>query len=367
MSKRDYYEVLGVDRNATQEEIRKAYRRLARKYHPDVNKEPDAEEKFKEIKEAYDVLSDPQKRAHYDQFGHSDGMSDSGFGAGGFSADFGFGDIFDMFFGGARRANPRAPRQGAPLETRITIDFKDAIFGREKEILLIKPDECDRCHGTGAEPGSQPESCPVCHGKGHVEMIQSTPFGRIINRHECRNCYGKGTIIRNKCSSCGGTGQVKKRVKVPIHIPPGIYDGEQIVVRGYGNPGINGGPPGDLYVTVYVKPHDVFSRDGDDIVCEIPISFVQAALGDEIVVPTLDGRVKLKIPAGTQTHTEFRMPGKGVPGRGDLRIKVRVVTPTKLTEEQKELLREFNRLAGEYVHEQSDNFFEKMKRAFKGE
>jgi molecular chaperone DnaJ len=370
VSKRDYYEVLGVSRTSTDEEIRKAYRRLARKYHPDVNKEADAEAKFKEVKEAYEVLGDPQKRSQYDQYGHTDPMG-NGMGGGFGTQDFGFGDIFDMFFGGGRRANPNAPRQGADLEARMHVEFKDSIFGAKKDIIMVKAAECDDCHGSGAKPGSKPEVCSACLGKGHVESVQNTPFGRIVNRHDCQQCRGQGKIIRDKCTTCNGTGQSKRKFKIPVTIPAGIYDGEQIRINGEGNPGINGGPPGDLYVTIFVRKHDFFTRDGYDLTCQIPLTFVQAALGDEIVVPTLDGRAKLKIPAGTQTGTEFRLRGKGVPRargyEGDLRVQVKVVTPVKLTEDQKQLLREFNRLSGEYIHEQSDNFFTKMRKAFKGE
>lgn len=376
MSKRDYYEVLGVNRDATDDEIRRAYRKLARKYHPDVNKEPDAEQKFKEVKEAYEVLSDPQKKAHYDQFGHTDqtggfggfGGTGSGFGA----QDFGFGDIFDMFFGGGRRSNPNAPRQGADLEYRLTIEFKDAVFGKNVDVVLPRTETCDTCRGTGAKPGTFPEVCSVCQGSGQAEVVQNTPFGRIVNRRICHACGGSGKYIREKCTTCSGSGKVKRKKKINVKIPAGIHEGAQLRVSGEGEPGINGGPPGDLYITIMVRPHDFFKRDGDDLTCELPITFAQAALGDEVIVPTLDGRARLKIPAGTQTGTEFRLQGKGVPrlrgyGQGDLRVKVRVVTPTKLTEEQKQALREFNRLCGEYIHEQSNNFFDKMKRAFRGE
>lgn len=372
VSKRDYYEVLGISRDAGADDIRKAYRKLARKYHPDVNKESDAEQKFKEVKEAYEVLGDEQQRARYDQFGHTEGPSGFGGGGAGFDpSDFGF-DIFDMFFGGSRRANPNAPRQGSDLETRMHVEFRDAVLGKQKEIILVKPQSCDDCEGTGAKSGSEPETCSICQGKGQVETVQTTPFGRIVNRHECRNCRGSGKVVREKCSTCGGSGQVKRKVRIPVNIPPGISDGDQIRIPGEGNPGVNGGPPGDLYVTIYVKKHESFERDGYDLVCEVKLNMVQAALGDEIVVPTIDGRAKLKVPAGTQTGTEFRMRGKGIARtkgyEGDLRIRVVVETPTNLTEEQKNLLREFHRSNGEYdIHEQSDNFFNKVKKAIKGE
>ncbi|OEF96941.1 molecular chaperone DnaJ [Vulcanibacillus modesticaldus] len=376
MSKRDYYEVLGVSKDASQDEIKKAYRKLARQYHPDVNKEPDAEAKFKEIKEAYDVLSDPAKRTRYDQFGHED--PHAGFGGGGFGGfgdqGFGdFGDIFDMFFGGGRRRrDPNAPRRGADLQYSMTIEFKEAAFGKETEITIPREEECDVCHGTGAKPGTKVETCSRCKGTGQEEIIQNTPFGRIVNRRVCSVCHGKGKIIRERCTECHGSGRVKKYKKIHVKIPAGVDDGAQIRISGEGEPGVNGGPPGDLFIVLNVKPHNFFEREGDNIYCEVPITFTQAALGDEIEVPTLDGRVKLKIPAGTQTGTNFRLKGKGVPrlrygGRGDQHVKVIVVTPTKLTEEQKELLRQFGKLSGEETHQQHRSFFEKMKKAFMGE
>jgi molecular chaperone DnaJ len=376
VSKRDFYEVLGVSRNASDDEIRKAYRKLARKYHPDVNKDTDAEQKFKEVKEAYEVLSDPQKKANYDRYGHADPTGGFGGGGGagaGFDADFGFGDIFDMFFGGGRRNNPNAPRQGADLEYRLQIEFKDAVYGKTVDVVIPRTETCDQCHGSGAKPGTKPETCSVCQGSGQTEVVQNTPFGRVVNRRICHACNGTGQLIREKCTNCSGQGQVKKKKKINVKIPAGIHEGAQLRVSGEGEQGVNGGPPGDLYITIYVKPHEFFKRDGDDLTCELPITFGQAALGDEVIVPTLNGRARLKVPAGTQTGTEFRLQGKGVPrlrgyGEGDLRVKVRVVTPTKLTEEQKEALRKFSRLCGEYINqEQSNNFFDKMKQAFRGE
>lgn len=377
MAKRDYYEVLGVAKGATKDEIKKAYRKLSKKYHPDINKEPGADEKFKEIAEAYEVLSDDQKRAHYDQFGHTD--SNQGFGGGGFGgADFGgfggFEDIFSTFFGGGgRRRDPNAPRQGADLQYTMTLSFEDACFGKETDIEIPREESCDTCKGTGAKPGTKPETCSHCHGSGQISVEQDTPFGRIVNRRVCHYCDGTGKQIKEKCSTCRGTGKVKKRRKIHVKIPAGIDDGQQLRVAGQGEPGINGGPAGDLYIVFHVRQHEFFERDGDDIYCEIPITFAQAGLGDEIEVPTLHGKVKLKVPAGTQTGTKFRLRGKGVPnvrgyGVGDQHIVVRVVTPTKLTDRQKELLQEFAEISGSVPQgEQENSFFSKMKRAFKGE
>ncbi|MGO4887240.1 molecular chaperone DnaJ [Anaerobacillus sp. MEB173] len=370
MSKRDFYEVLGVSKGASSDEVKKAYRKLARQYHPDVNKAPDAEEKFKEVKEAYDTLSDPQKKAHYDQFGHTN--PNQGFGGGG--ADFGgFGDIFDMFFGGGGgRRNPNAPRQGADLQYTMTIDFKEAVFGMETDIEIPREETCETCDGSGAKPGTSPETCHHCGGSGQLNIEQNTPFGRIVNRRVCNHCEGTGKLVKDKCRTCGGSGKVKKRKKIHVKVPKGIDHGQQIRISGHGEPGTNGGPPGDLYVVFNVKPHEFFERDGDDIYCEMPVTFAQAALGDEIEVPTLDGKIKLKIPAGTQTGTNFRLRGKGVAnvrgmGQGDQHVQVIVVTPKNLTEKQKDLLREFAEISGDQVQdEQNENFFAKVKRAFKG-
>jgi molecular chaperone DnaJ len=375
MSKRDYYEVLGLSKGASKEEIKKAYRRLSKKYHPDINKEPDAADKFKEIKEAYEVLSDDQKRAHYDQFGHTDpNQGFGGFGGADFGGFGGFEDIFSSFFGGGgRRRDPNAPRQGADLQYTMTLSFEEAAFGKEVDIEIPREENCDTCHGTGAKPGTKAQNCSHCGGSGQISIEQNTPFGRIVNRRTCPSCQGRGKIITHKCSTCSGTGKVKKRRKIHVKIPAGIDDGQQLRVAGQGEPGVNGGPPGDLYVVFHVRSHEFFERDGDDVYCEVPITFAQAALGDEIEVPTLHGKVKLKIPAGTQTGTRFRLKGKGIPnvrgyGHGDQHIVTRVVTPTKLTEKQKQLLKEFAEISGQLTpDEQEDSFFAKMKRAFKGE
>jgi len=377
MSKRDYYEVLGVSKSASKEEIKKAYRKLSKQYHPDINKEADAAEKFKEIKEAYEVLSDDQKRAQYDQFGHTN--PNQGFG-GGFNGDFGggfggFEDIFSTFFGGGgggRRRDPNAPRQGADLQYTMTISFEDAAFGKETTIEIPHEENCDTCKGSGAKPGTKPETCSHCNGSGQVNVEQNTPFGRIVNRSTCRHCSGTGKYIPTKCSTCSGTGKVKKRKKISVKIPAGVDDGQQLRVAGQGEPGINGGPAGDLFVVFHVKEHEFFERDGDDVYCEVPLTFVQAALGDEVQVPTLHGKVNLKIPAGTQTGTRFRLKGKGIKnvrgyGQGDQHIVVRVVTPRKLNDKQKQLLKEFAEAGGGTIDDHEESFFAKMKRAFKGE
>lgn len=376
MSKRDYYEVLGVSKSASKDEIKKAYRKLSKKYHPDINKEADAADKFKEITEAYEALNDDNKRAHYDQFGHTDpNQGFGGFGGGAdFGGGFGFEDIFSSIFGGGtRRRDPNAPRQGADLQYTMTLQFEEAVFGKETDIEIPREEECSTCHGSGAKPGTKPETCSHCGGSGQINVEQNTAFGRIVNRRVCHHCSGTGKYIKDKCSTCGGSGNVKKRKKIHVKIPAGIDDGQQLRVAGQGEPGVNGGPPGDLYVVFHVRSHEFFERDGDDIYCEMPLTFAQAALGDEIEVPTLHGKVKLKIPAGTQTGTKFRLRGKGVPnvrgyGQGDQHIHVRVITPTKLTEKQKQLLREFTEISGNGApDEQHDNFFAKVKRAFKGE
>lgn len=374
VSKRDYYEILGLDKNASKDEIRKAYRKLARQYHPDVNKEEGAEDKFKEAKEAYEVLSDEQKRAQYDQFGHA-GPGGQGFGGFGGAQDFsGFGDIFDMFFGGGGRTrDPNAPQQGADLQYTMVLDFEEAIFGKEAEINIPKEEECDTCHGSGARPGTKVETCSHCHGSGQLNTEQDTPFGRVVNRRVCHYCSGTGKIIPEKCTICRGTGRIKKQRKIKVSIPAGIDEGQQIRVSGKGEAGINGGPAGDLFVVIQVKEHDFFEREGDNIFCELPLTYTQAALGDEIEVPTVHGNVMLKVPAGTQTGKVFRLRGKGAPnvrgyGHGDQHVQIRVITPTTLTEKQKDLLREFNEIGGnEATDEQGDSFFQRFKKAFKGE
>lgn len=375
MSKRDFYEVLGLGKDASKEEIKKSYRKLSKQYHPDINKAADANDKFKEVKEAYETLSDEQKRAHYDRFGHTDpNQGFGGAGGGDFGGFGGFEDIFNTFFGGGgqRRRDPNAPRQGADLQYTMDISFEEAAFGKDTEIQIPREETCDTCHGSGAKPGTKPETCKHCGGSGQLNQEQNTPFGRIVNRRACHHCQGTGKDIKQKCSTCSGAGKVTKRKKISVKIPAGVDDGQQLRLSGQGEPGVNGGPPGDLYIVFSVREHDFFERNGDDVYCEMPITFVQAALGDEIKVPTIHGHIMLKVPAGTQTGRRFRLKEKGIPnvrgyGVGDQFVIVKVVTPSKLTEKQKELLREFGDATGETVEEQHEGFFDRVKRAFKGE
>lgn len=365
--------MLGVGRNATEDEIKKAFRKLARTYHPDVNPgDPNAEAKFKEINEAYEVLSDPEKRARYDQFGHAE--DHPGFGGGGFG-DFGgfggFGDIFDMFFGreSEGRAARYGPERGADLRYDLEISLEEAAFGLEEDIELTRMDSCPECRGTGAKPGTEPVTCPTCHGKGQVGHRQTTAFGMFTSLTTCPRCRGEGRIIESPCVNCQGRGRVRGRHKIRVKIPPGVDTGTRVRVGGEGESGLRGGGPGDLYVFIRVKPHPAFERVGNDIVCEMPISFVQAALGDEIEVPTLDGSAKLKIPEGTQTGTSFKMKNKGIPsvrgyGRGDQHVKVRVVTPVHLTEKEKELIGRFAEIRGKNASQEDKGFFKKFRDAF---
>ncbi|NPV52786.1 MAG: molecular chaperone DnaJ [Firmicutes bacterium] len=377
MAKRDYYEVLGVDRDASQDEIKKAYRKLARQYHPDANpNNSSAEEKFKEINEAYEVLGDPEKRARYDQFGHAG--TEGGFGGfgqgdfGGFGGFEPFGNIFDMFFGSdfaGARAQRRGPERGADLRYDLEITLEDAAFGLEREVQVTRMDTCRECGGTGAAPGTHPITCPVCNGRGQVGETRATPFGRFTSLHTCQRCGGEGKIIEKPCPACNGKGRVRGRHTIAVKIPPGVDTGTRLRVAGEGDGGLKGGAPGDLYVYITVLPHDIFERAGNDIVCEVPVEFWQAALGDEIEVPTLDGKAKLKIPEGAQTGTVFRLKNKGIPsvrgfGRGDQHVRIKVVTPTKLNEKERELLRQFAKLHGKSATEESKGFFKKMRDAW---
>ena len=380
--KRDYYEVLGVSKGASDEEIKKAYRKLAKKYHPDMNPgDKEAEAKFKEVNEAYSILSDEQKRARYDQFGHA-GV-DPNYGGGGPGGGFGFdmgdidlGDIFGSFFGGggfggfggggARRSGPQ---KGESLRANLTITFEEAAFGCEKEINLNRTEECEQCHGSGCQPGTTAETCPDCRGTGVVRVQQRTGGFAFSSTAPCSRCRGTGKIIHTPCKACGGSGSVKKTKRVTVSIPAGIDDGQAISLRGQGNAGKNGGPAGDLIVAVHVKPHPQFHRDGTTVLYEQPVTFYQAVMGAELEIPTIDGKVKYNLPAGTQTGTTFRLRGKGIPelrgrGRGDQYVTVRVQIPTSLNGEQKEALRAFAEAMGEDVPEESGlkGFFDKHKK-----
>ncbi len=374
--KRDYYEVLGIDKGANADEIKKAFRKQAKKYHPDLNPDnKEAEAKFKEVNEAYEVLSDSEKKQRYDQFGHA-GV-DPNFGAGGgyggyggfggFDGGFDFGDIFEGFFGGGRGGGRRnAPKRGADLETQVVLTFEEAAFGCEKEIHLYRIEFCDECDGSGAKPGSEVTTCSVCGGSGQVRTTQRTILGNMSTVTTCTNCGGKGKVIKEPCGKCAGKGKVKKSRTIKVKIPAGIDHGRSIPLNGQGNVGDKGAPAGTLYVTVAVQPHEIFQRNNYDVLCEVPITFVQAALGAELEVPTLDGNVKYTIPEGTQTGTIFRLKGKGIPvlnksSRGDQYVKVNVEVPTHLSAKQKELLREFEGNTKDSNHKKQKGFFDKMR------
>ncbi|MBY7663659.1 molecular chaperone DnaJ [Staphylococcus agnetis] len=376
MAKRDYYEVLGVSKSASKDEIKKAYRKLSKKYHPDINKEEGSDAKFKEISEAYEVLSDEQKRQRYDQFGHAGAQDDFGQGFGG--QDFsgfggsGFEDIFNSFFGGQRQRDPNAPRKGDDLQYTMTITFEEAVFGTKKEISIRKEVTCHTCNGNGAKPGTKKKTCSYCKGSGHVSVEQNTILGRVRTEKVCPQCNGSGEEFEESCPTCHGRGTETKNVKLEVTVPEGVDNDQQIRLAGQGAPGENGGPAGDLFVVFRVKPSDKFTRDGDDILYKQNISIAQATLGDEIKVPTLSGQVMLTIPAGTQSGKQFRLKGKGVKnvhgyGHGDLFVNIVVVTPTNLTDKQRELLKAFAEESGESISEQPSNFKDKARRFFKGE
>lgn len=381
--KRDYYEVLGVAKGAGDSEVKKAYRKLAKQFHPDMNPGDEAaEHKFKEATEAYEVLSDSEKRAKYDQFGHAAFANGGGGGAGGYGGGFGdmgdiFGDIFGDFFGGgggSRRRNPNAPTKGANLRASMTLNFEEAVFGVDKDMNITVSEVCETCHGNGAKPGTKPETCNVCHGSGQVRYNQQTLFGNVQSVKTCHVCNGSGKMIKEKCPTCHGAGYEKKKKKISVSIPAGIDHGQTIRLKGKGEPGTNGGPRGDVLLTIYVKQHEHLVRDGYDIYYEMPISFVQAALGDELEVPTLDGNVKYDMKAGTQTHTRFRLRGKGVPHlnneriRGDQYVTVLVDVPKKLNADQQKILRDFADISGDEVNAPNGKkgFFDKMKDSFSG-
>ena len=376
--KRDYYEVLGVQKGASEPDIKKAYRKLAKENHPDLNPgDKAAEARFKEINEAYEVLSDSDKRARYDQFGFAGvdpnyAAQNGGYG-GGFDGGFDFGDlgdIFGSFFGGGFGGGTRSrtgPQRGESLRMSLTISFEEAAFGCEKEVSLERVEPCETCKGTGAAPGTSPETCSNCGGTGTVQQRRQTPMGVFATTGPCPRCGGKGKTVATPCKDCGGNGQVRRRKTVKVSIPAGIDNGQIISLRGQGNAGKNGGPAGDLQIVVTVQPHQLFRRDGSDVYCDAPITFTQAVLGGELEIPTIDGKVKYDIPEGTQTGTTFRLRGKGIPnvngrGRGDQFVTVHIETPRNLTREQKDALRKFSDTLKENNYRERKSFFDMFKK-----
>jgi molecular chaperone DnaJ len=375
MAKKDYYEILGLQKGASDDEIKKGFRKLAIKYHPDKNQgDKEAEEKFKEINEAYQVLSDPQKKAQYDQYGTADFNGGGGFDAGGF--DFsdvgGFGDIFESFFGGGfssgRRKN--GPEKGADIEYNLNLTFEEAVFGVEKEVSINRHERCETCSGSGAKPGTSPKTCDKCGGSGQVRVQRNTPLGSFVSVNNCDKCGGKGKLVSDPCPTCRGTGKERKHRKIKINVPAGVDTGNVIPLRGYGEHGANGGPPGDLYVNLRVASHAQFKRKGFDIYIDRHISFAKATLGYELKVPTVDGEVKYDIPSGTQPGTVFRLKGKGVPrvnssGRGDQYVNIIVDVPKTLNEKQKEALKLLMEASGESYDDNKKSFIHKIKDSFK--
>lgn len=373
MNNTEYYDRLGVSKDASQDEIKRAYRKMSKKYHPDINKEPGAEEKYKEVQEAYETLSDDQKRAAYDQYGPdgANGFGGQG-GFGGFDGGAGFGgfeDIFSSFFGGGATRNPNAPRQGDDLQYRVNLSFEEAIFGAEKEVHYNREATCKTCSGSGAKPGTSPVTCGRCHGQGVINVDTQTPLGMMRRQVTCDVCHGTGQEIKEPCQTCHGTGHEKQTHKVSVKIPAGVETGQQIRLAGQGEAGFNGGPYGDLFVIINVNPSDKFTRDGSTIYYTLNITFVQAALGDTVEVPTVHGNVEMTIPAGTQTGKTFRLKGKGAPrlrggSQGDQHVTVKIVTPKKLNDAQKEALLAFAKASGdEKIAPQKKGFFNKVKDA----
>jgi molecular chaperone DnaJ len=377
MAKRDYYDVLGVSRDASESELKSAFRNLARKYHPDVSDAPDAEEKFKEINEAYGVLSDADKRAAYDRFGHQGVRGPNG-GPGFETVDFSdFADIFgDMFgfggFGGrSRTASRTAPRRGADLQYQVVTTFKEAIFGTEKEIDVTKDEQCDTCGGDGAKPGTSPQTCPECQGRGEVRQTRQTLLGSMVQVTTCPVCSGRGNVIQERCPTCAGNGRVRNTRRKKVTIPAGVDDGTRIRLAGEGQPGVNNGPPGDLYLLIRVRPHKFFRRKDDDILLDLNVNVAQATLGAEVKVPTVDGDVKLKIPAGTQPGKIIRMRGKGVPHlrrdtRGDQLVVVNVTIPKNLNQEERELFEQLAEKMDSEVLPQERGFLDRLKSVLGG-
>ena len=373
--KRDYYEVLGVNKGASDDEIKKAYRQAAKKYHPDLHPgDKEAEEKFKEVNEAYEVLSDKEKKARYDQFGHA-GV-DPNYGAGGAGSPFGqdidFGDIFSSFFGGfggRRSANPNAPRRGSDIETQLYISFEEAAKGCKKTVQYQAVSTCKDCNGTGAQKGTSPKTCSACGGRGQVTINQRTPFGVVQTSRPCDACRGRGKIIETPCRTCNGRGQVRRKKTVEVNIPAGINDDQVLNVAGHGNSGTNGGPAGDLHVYIGIRPHPIFERRGDDVWCDLPITFTQAALGATVTVPTLDGKASYDIHEGTQPGDVFKLKGKGIQhlgskGRGDQYVKVVMEVPKNLNSKQKQLIREFDSAVSEKNYQKRKGFMDKLKDIF---
>lgn len=374
---KDYYKILGVSKDASADEIKKAYRKLSKKYHPDLNKAPGAEQKFKDVNEAYEVLSDEQKRSRYDQFGSADANAGFGGGNGGFSsADFGgfggnggFDDIFSQFFGGgrARSTQPNQPQQGEDLQYQMDLTFEEGVFGKKTTIKYNREGLCQTCGGSGAKPGTSPVTCSKCHGAGYIQVTQNTPLGRMVSQQVCDVCHGTGKEIKEKCTTCQGSGHVNERHEVKVTVPAGVEDGQQMRLQGQGEAGRNGGGYGDLFIIFRVAPSKIFKRDGAEIFLDKKISFVQAALGDEIKVKTVHGDVKMKVPAGTQTGTTFRLRGKGAPrlrgnGNGDQQVTVIIETPKNMNAGQREAMREFAKASGEKVSGSGKTgFFDKFK------
>ena len=374
MNNTEFYERLGISKDASQDEIKKAYRKMSKKYHPDINKAAGAEQKYKDIQEAYETLGDPQKRANYDQYGAAGAQGGFGGDAGGFggfdSSGFGgFEDIFSSFFGGGTSRNPSAPRQGDDLQYRLNLQFEEAVFGVEKEVSYNRESSCATCSGTGAKPGTSPVTCTKCHGSGVINVDTQTPLGMMRRQVTCDVCHGTGKEIKEPCATCHGTGHQTQTHKVSVKIPAGVETGQQIRLQGQGEAGFNGGPYGDLFVIINVLPSSQFERNGSTIYYQMDISFVQAALGDTVEVPTVHGDVEMSIPAGTQTGKTFRLKGKGAPklrgnGQGDQHVTVNIVTPSKLNDAQKEAIRAFAAAGGDKVHPRKKGFFDKMKDAF---
>jgi molecular chaperone DnaJ len=381
--KRDYYEVLGVSKDASSDDLKKAYRKLAKQYHPDMNPgDKTAETKFKEVNEAYEVLNDPAKRQRYDQFGHagvdpSYGGGGAGYGGGGFGG-FDVGDIFESFFGGgfsgfggsSRTRNPNGPIRGNDINVTLGLSFMEAAKGCKQQIQVQRLEKCDVCGGSGAKSGTTAETCTECGGTGQVKVSQRTPIGVIQTTRTCSKCSGKGKVIKEPCPDCRGMGRVRHTRTLEVSVPAGIDDGQTFVLRGQGDQGVNGGPSGDVNIMVTLRPDTLFERDGFDVWCDIPITFSQAVLGDEITVPTIDGKVKYTVPEGTQSGTVFRLRNKGIQyvngrGRGDQYVKVNIEVPRNLTGKQKEALRKFEELSTEKNYEKRRSFFDKLKDAMK--